>query len=261
MRINRTKQRLSGGEAVFGCAVQHFGCAEVARLLAAAGFDYIFIDCEHGPFGLETVQDLVSASANAGITPVVRVAELLYSLVARFLDIGAQGVIFPRVEDPRLLEEAISWTKFPPAGKRGFGLTTARLDYEQPGTKQAIEHLNANTLVVVQFETRKALELADELLSIQGMDVAMIGPADLSISLGVPGQVDHPVLVDAVTRFVEACAAHHVAPGIHCANGAQAKFWLARGMRFVGAGGELNLMLETARNYVSMLRGAAATQA
>jgi len=94
----------------------------------------------------------------------VRVAELLYSLVARLLDSGAQGIILPRVEDPRLLEEALSWLRFPPQGKRGFGVNATMIDYEARSFAEIIEHQNRNTLAVVQFETTTAIERADELL-------------------------------------------------------------------------------------------------
>lgn len=260
MRENHTKSRLSKGESVFGCAVQHFRSTEVIRALGAAGFDYAFIDTEHGGFDLETVQDMVFAAVHAHITPIVRVGELLYSLVARVLDAGAQGIIFPRVECPKLLAEAISWTKFPPAGKRGFGIMAPVLDYEPATFPQIIEHLNASTLVVVQFETRLAMERSEELLTVPGIDVAMVGPSDLSISLGVPGDSDHPVLIDSISRFIEACNRRSVVPGIQCRTAAQARRWAERGMRFVGAGGELALLLEKAKQTVAELRSVRAVR-
>src|SRR5262245_23554453 len=107
MKTNRTKLRLQNNEVVFGCALQQYRSPEIPRLLAAVGFDYLFIDSEHGGFSLETIQDLVASSNQSGITPFVRVGEMHYSLVTRALDIGAQGVIFPRVECPELLKEAI----------------------------------------------------------------------------------------------------------------------------------------------------------
>src|SRR5262245_52669851 len=99
MRTNRTRERLSRGETVFGCGLQVYRSMEIPRTFAAAGFDYVFIDMEHGSYDLETVHDFIVASNGAGITPIVRVAELLYSLIARLLDAGAQGIILPRVED------------------------------------------------------------------------------------------------------------------------------------------------------------------
>jgi 2-keto-3-deoxy-L-rhamnonate aldolase RhmA len=254
MRINQTRERLVKGETVFGCGLQCYRSSEIPRAFAAAGFDYVFIDMEHGAFDLETVQDMIASASGAGITPIVRVGELLYSLVARLLDAGAQGIILPRVEDPRVLEEALSWMRFPPDGKRGYGVNPTMIGYETRSFPEIIAHQNRNTLSVVQFETTTAMERADELLSIKGLDIAMVGPADLSISLGVPGQFDHPLLVDTVDRLIAQCNRHGVVPGIQVRTTATARFWADRGMRFVGAGGEHGLLLEKAKETVAQLR-------
>src|SRR5207248_1021807 len=161
MRVNRTREKLENGETVLGCSVQSYRSMEIPRAFAAAGFDYVFIDMEHGSFDLETVHDMIIASHGAAITPIVRIGELLYSLAARLLDSGAQGIILPRVEDPRLLEEALSWMRFPPVGKRGYGVNPTMLSYEACSFPEVIEHQNRETLVVVQFETARAMEGAD----------------------------------------------------------------------------------------------------
>ena len=122
----------------------------------------------------------------------MRVGEVQYTLCARLLDQGAQGIILPRVEDPKVLEQALSWLRFPPLGVRGFGINPTMVDYETRSMPEIIEHQNRETLSVVQFETVRAVERADELLSLKGLDVMMIGPADLSIALGIPGQFDQP---------------------------------------------------------------------
>jgi 2-keto-3-deoxy-L-rhamnonate aldolase RhmA len=254
MRVNQTRERLSKGETVFGCGLQAYRSAEVPRAFAAAGFDYVFIDMEHGAFDLETVYDMIGASVNAGITPIVRVGELLYSLVARLLDSGAQGIILPRVEDPAVLAEALSWMRFPPAGKRGYGVNAFMVDYEAHSFTEIMEHLNRNTLAVAQFETVAAVERADELLSVPGLDIVMVGPADLSISLGIPGQMEHPLLISTVEGLIAKCEAHHVVPGIQTRSAAMAKAWAARGMRFAGAASEHVLLLEKARETVAQLR-------
>jgi 2-keto-3-deoxy-L-rhamnonate aldolase RhmA len=254
MRANHTKDKLAQGRTVFGSALQFFRSIEVPRLFAAGGFDYIFIDNEHSGLDLETVQDVIVTSVTAGITPIVRVSELLYSLVTRALDVGAQGIILPRVEDPEILRQAISWMRYPPQGTRGFGIAVPMVDYEPRSFPEIMDHLNANTLVVVQFETRLAIDRCDELLSIPGVDVAMIGPADLSISLGIPGQVEHPEFIAVVRRFVTACQKHGVVPGIQCRSLAQAQFWTREGFRFVGVGAEYSLLLEKVRETVAALK-------
>ena len=211
----------------------------------------------HGSYDLETVQDMIKASLDSGITPIVRVGELLYSLVARLLDAGAQGIILPRVEDPKILEEALSWMRFPPVGKRGYGVNPTMVGYEARSFPEIIEHQNRNTLAVVQFETVRAMERADEMLSLPGMDIAMVGPADLSISLGVAGQFDHPLLLSTVDRLIEKCNRHGVVPGIQTRGLAMAKMWAERGMRFVGAAAEHALLLEKAKETVAALRAVA----
>jgi 2-keto-3-deoxy-L-rhamnonate aldolase RhmA len=186
------------------------------------------------------------------------VAELLYSLIARVLDAGAQGIILPRVEDPKLLAQAVSWMRFPPAGVRGYGVNPTMIGYEARSFPEIIAHLNRHTVSVVQFETVTAMERADELLSVEGVDISMVGPADLSISLGVPGQFDHPLLVSTVERLIEKCVKHNVVPGIQTRSTAMARFWAERGMRFVGAGAEHGLLLEKARETVAALQSAKA---
>src|SRR6266852_574628 len=188
MRVNSVKKALKEGRLQLGCGFAQLRSPEVARILAAAGFNWTFLDAEHGGFDQETLQDLCQAAVAAGLSPIVRVAELQYALIARALDCGAQGIIFPRVESPEVLERAISWTKFPPLGVRGYGLSPVNLDYETVTFPQVIEHVNANTMVVMQIETQRALDMREELLSVPGIDAVMVGPADLSISLGVPGE-------------------------------------------------------------------------
>src|SRR5689334_5530612 len=200
MRTNTVKQALKQGKLQLGTGFAQVRSPDVARILAAAGFHWAFLDTEHGGFDLETVQDLCRAAIPAGLSPIVRVADLQYSLIARALDVGAQGIIFPRVESPELLAKAVSWAKFPPAGIRGFGLTPHFIDYEKATIAQMIEHENANTMVVLQIETKTAVDIRDELLAVPGIDAVLVGPVDLSISLGVPGDFQHPLMVEEIGR-------------------------------------------------------------
>jgi 2-dehydro-3-deoxyglucarate aldolase/4-hydroxy-2-oxoheptanedioate aldolase len=229
-------------------------------MFAASGFDYVFIDMEHGPFDLALVHEMIKTALHTGITPIVRVSEVLYSLIARLLDSGAQGIILPRVEDPVILEEALSWMRFPPAGRRGFGLNPTMIGYETRSISEIMEHVNKHVLTVCQFETKQAVERADELLSLKGLDIAMVGPADLSISLGIPGQFEHPLLVSTVDGIIEKCNQHGVVPGIQTRGAAMAKMWADRGMRFIGAASEAALLLEKVRDTVAQLRTARIAQ-
>lgn len=246
MRINLVKKALAEGKVQLGTGFGQLRSPEIPKLLAAAGFQWAFIDTEHGGFDLETVQDICRVSALVGFCPIVRVADLQYSLVARSLDCGAQGIIFPRVESPELLATAVSWTKFPPVGVRGYGLAPVNVDYEPLSFTQIIEHVNANTMVVLQIETRRALEMREELLAVPGIDAVMIGPADLSISLGVPGEFQHPKMVEAMEAVRDTCNRGGIAPGTQTRTAALAKFWKERGMRFLGCGNDTGMLFERA---------------
>ncbi|HUS07186.1 MAG TPA: aldolase/citrate lyase family protein [Bryobacteraceae bacterium] len=246
MKKNLVKTALQEGKVQLGCAFAQLRSPEVARILAASGFHWAFLDMEHGGFDLESIQDISRVAVLSGLSPIVRVPEMHYSLVSRALDCGAEGIIFPRVESPELLEKAISWTKFPPEGMRGFGLSTAAVNYEAVTIPQMIEHLNLETMVVLQIETARAVEIREEILAIPGIDAVMIGPVDLSISLGVPGEFQHPKMVEAMEAVRDTCVRRGIAPGTQTRNLALAKFWRDRGMRFLGCSSETGMLMEKA---------------
>ena len=253
MRKNTVKQALREGKLQLGTGFGQLRSAEVPRILAAAGFHWAFIDTEHGSFDLETVQDLCRVSLMCGLSPIVRVGELQYTLVARALDSGAQGVIFPRVESPELLAQAISWARFPPVGIRGYGLTAVHYDYEKASFAQVIEHMNANTMVVMQIESQLAVDRREELLAVPGVDAILIGPADLSISLGVPGEFEHPTMVKAIESVVETCRRRGVIPGMQTRNVGLARFWKERGMLFLGCSNETGMLLDRATELTAQI--------
>jgi len=253
MRINTVKKALAEGRLQLGCGWSNLRSPAIARILAAAGFHWTYVDAEHGGFGIESLQDICRDAVSAGISPLVRVADLQYSLIARALDIGADGIVLPRGESPELLERTVSWTKYPPVGIRGYGLTPLHLNHEAVTIAQAIEHMNANTMLVLQIETRRAVEAREELLSVPGIDAVMMGPVDLSISLGVPGDFQHPKMVEAMESVRDACLRHGVAPGTQTRTPELARFWKERGMKFLGCGTEAAMLLERARELVRQL--------
>ncbi len=176
MKSNALLAALKRGEVQYGCGFGTLRSTEFIRILGATGFTWTFVDGEHGSFTQETIQDLCQAGPAAGVTPLVRVGELQYTLVARALDVGAGGIVFPRVDDPEVLSRAVSWTKFPPVGVRGYGLTPANYGYEVHPMPKVMEHFNANQMVVFQIETQEGVDRRDELISIPGIDAVMIGP-------------------------------------------------------------------------------------
>lgn len=258
MKINRVKRALAEGKTQIGTGYGQLRSPEAVRILAAAGFDWIFIDAEHGAFDVETIQDLSRVATDNDLVPIVRVASMEYDLVARALDCGGLGVIFPRVESVELLAQAVSWTKFPPMGIRGFGLTPTHVNYKKATIPEILEHVNRESMVVLQIETQRALDMRDELLSVPGIDAVMVGPVDLSISLGVAGDFQHPKMVAAMELIRDSCIKHGVAPGTQTRSLQLAKFWRERGMRFLGCASETGMLFEKASEIAGTLSAPAA---
>ncbi|MDX2179910.1 MAG: aldolase/citrate lyase family protein [Bryobacteraceae bacterium] len=259
MKENHCLQALRAGQVQYGCGYGQLRQQEAINALAKAGFNWAFIDMEHGGFDYETVQDLCRMGRISGLSPVVRVADLQYSLIARALDCGAEGIMLPRVEDPKMLEKAISWTKFPPQGIRGYGLTPTNLDYEPATMPAVIEHVNRNTMVVFQIETVAALERRDELTSVPGIDVLMVGPADLSISLGCPGDFMNAKQIDAMEKIRDTCHKYNVVPGTQTRTVQLASFWKKNGMLFLGCSNETSMLFDRASEIIQALKAAPAS--
>lgn len=254
MRPNRAKAALKRGEPIFGM-VAVTGWLGAPRAYATAGADFMLIENEHRTLGIETGQALVAQARALGLPCIIRVTNAEYHLVARSMDAGADGVVVPRVESARTAREAVSWVKFPPEGRRGFGIASVVTDYEPLSIAEAIEHLNANSLVLIQVETRAGVEAVSEIAAVPGVDAVVIGPADLSISLGIPGQTQHPAFIEALECVIAACRAAGIASGMFVSDPAVAREWLARGMQWFNCGNDEGLIMQGAAGMLKRLRG------
>ena len=242
MRPNRVKQMLREGKVALGTAQNAMPSVEVAKMAAAAGLDWLFLDTEHGPFTSQTVHDILQACLQTPVTPIVRVADFQYDLVARTLDSGAEGIMFPRTESPDVLARAIGWAKFPPVGIRGFGLGPPHIGYQAASLDEILEHQNRESLVIAQIESIKGLEAIDEIVKVDGLDALLVGPADMSISLGVAGDWNHPKLWAAIDRVIEACHSAGRWPSIHVRNTEFAVKAIQQGMKLVSCGADSALL-------------------
>ena len=150
----------------------------------------------------------------------------------------------------------MSWTKFPPQGVRGYGLTVAHLNYATATYAEVMRHYNEQVLVILQVETQLALDRCDELASVEGVDVIMVGPGDLSISLGVPGEFEHPKLVEAVEKVIDCCGRHGIWPSIQVRSPELAKSWIEKGVKLVGCSNEAALLWTATREMTKGLQAA-----
>ena len=254
MKANRTRRLLREGHTVLGTMIGECALPEVVWTLARAGFDFIVVDNEHAPFDLATNAALYRAARATAMEMLVRVPDVQYHLIARTLDAGADGVMVPRIETPEQARQVIEAVKYPPAGRRGCAQRSIHTDLEPISLGQYTDHLNANTMIILQLETRAAIERADEILAVEGVDVALIGPADLSVSLGVAGEIEHPLMEENIGRVLAAAERAGIASGIHWADPAIVKKWRDRGMRCLMYSWEMGFLADGARAAVAEIR-------
>ncbi len=253
---NRLRERLTAGQTVIGTMLVEIRQPGVMTVLANIGFDFVLIDNEHGPFSIESIADLSRAARDAGVTPIVRVPELTYALVTQALDAGAQGIMLPRVTGRAQVEDCVRFMKYPPEGKRGAVLARGHTRFRGGPLADVLAAMNRETFLIAQIETAEAVERLDDILTVPGLDAALVGPTDLSLALGVPGKMDDPKLVGAIERTLAACKTHGVIPAIHTNDTALTAAWARRGMRLVSINSEVGLLTAGGAAAVQAIRAA-----
>jgi 2-keto-3-deoxy-L-rhamnonate aldolase RhmA len=251
---NRIRAKLAEGKTVVGTMLVELRQPSVMTLLVAAGLDFVLIDNEHGPFSVETIADLSRAARDAGITPIVRIPELTYAHVTQALDGGAQGIMLPRVTEPGQVELCVACMKYVPQGRRGAVLARGHTAFRGGPLADTLAAMNRETFLIIQIETAEALSRLDELLAVPGVDAALVGPTDLSVALGVAGQMDSPTLVRAIEQTLAACTAHGVIPAIHTNDVAMTAAWAKRGMRLVSINSEVGHLMAGVSAAVQTIR-------
>ena len=186
--VNQAKQALKDGRSLIGVMVVEFRQPSIMQVLVNAGYDYVIIDNEHGPFSIETIADLSRAARWLGLTPIVRVPDLAYPYLAQSLDSGAQGVMLPRIYTVEQVEQAAQIVKYPPLGQRGCAFNRGHTDFKPLPVDEGTASANAETMLVIQIETKEAVEAVDDIVAVPGVDVALVGPGDLSIALAFLGK-------------------------------------------------------------------------
>ena len=256
MQINQTRERLTRGETVFGCGLQVYRSTEVPRAFAVAGFDYVFIDMEHGSYNLETAHDLITASVAAGITPIVRVAADAIDEGARALDNGAMGIVVPHVDTRAQAERIARAYRYPPAGTRSWGGPPAAFRFKPPSHAEAQALLNDEILVIAMIESREAVKNADAIAAVAGIDALLIGTSDLTADLGIAGQIGHAEVQAAYQTVAAACRNNGKSLGM---GGVYDREWATRyikesGARLALSGNDHSYLVAGATQRTELLR-------
>ena len=240
---NHVKEKLARGEVVASMTVRLVRGIEIARIAKTAGFDSLYVDLEHSSFSLETTSQICMAALEAGVTPLVRVPGV--ADVQRILDAGALGIIAPHVQSAAEAEAYVRAAKYPPRGERSNAGALPHLQYRALPATEAYAAIDAATMVVVQFESAAAIENADAIVAVDGVDMVLIGTNDLLADWGFPGQYDHPKVREAYAKTIAACRRHgkHAAVGGFASRPDLAAEYVRMGARYVSTGTDLGFLL------------------
>ncbi len=241
-------EHLRAGDVVLGQMVLELFTSGVGPMLAAAGMEFVIYDMEHGRCDVGLLAEMVASCRGSRIVPMARVPDMHFQPLSRVLDIGVGGVMVPRVETRAQAEEIVAQLKYAPVGRRGVALGIAH-DLYQAGGPEFFARANADTVVILLLETVKAFENLDEIISVPGVDIAWMGHYDLTVSMGIPAQFDHPRFLDAMDALVASCRRRGVAPGFLPPTPESAAHWIHKGFRAISLGSDIGVFLNGVRAF------------
>jgi 2-keto-3-deoxy-L-rhamnonate aldolase RhmA len=250
------RRRILAGERLFGIFL-NTGSVMNAEICARAGFDWVLIDLEHGVADESDVLSHLHAVQSGTAAALVRVEGSNRMRIARTLDLGAEGIMVPRVASASQAQEIVGYLRFPPDGVRGIALFTRGAELGQVG-HGSVSEINHSTVGIVQIESAPSVEAAGEIAAVDGADVLFVGPTDLSHALGIPGQLDHPAYEDAVRRVGQAARDHGKAAGVLLWRSADLDRYVDAGFTFFGMSSDGALLDAAVRSSLSELRARSA---
>jgi len=253
MNKNNLKEALQNGKTVFGPFLKITDPA-VVEIMGFAGFDFVIIDQEHGPISLQSAQNMLRAAEPAGITPVIRVTDNEETLILRALDIGAQGIEIPQINSKSDALRAVTAVKYSPQGKRGLCRYVRAANYSSMDRYEYFKAANKETMIIAHIEGVEGINNLEEILSVSGIDVIFIGPYDLSQSLGIPGQVNHELVVEKMEEVIKMCRKKNKAVGTFADDVKTAKKWVSLGVQYLSFSVDVGILYETSRQIVEKLR-------
>lgn len=251
VRDNKAKQRLNAGETIYTSSVR---LAEpgLCEILGYAGFDFVLLDGEHGAANPATLDRLVQGCFAGGTVPIARMAKPVDpEAVMQVLDQGVQGVLIPHcrcADDARRLREAALYS---PAGRRGFGPGRGT-QWGRIPIADYLRTINETILLLALIEDVAGVDNIDEIAA-AGLDVLWVGTADLAFDYGVPGQRDHPTVMQAVEKILAACQRHGIVAGFPADSADTARWARERGFRAIGFGGAEHYVMQTSRKFLADL--------
>lgn len=252
---NTTRQKLEAGQLAVAFSVVHWRTVNVAGIAKECGFDWLFIDMEHNTMDVDAAVQISVAALPVGVTPIVRVPSHDHFHATRVLDGGAMGVVVPHVNTVEQAKQIVANCKYPPIGHRSLTAPMPQLGFRAMPVAEAIEILNRNTLVVAMLETPQAIDNADAIAAVDGIDALLIGTNDLAAEMGIPGQFGHTRVEAAYAAMVAACRKRGKFAGMGGVyDHALMEKFIRMGVRLLLGGGDIAFMMAAAKTRADFLK-------
>ena len=255
MAVNAAKARLKKNQLAVGIGVRLVRNVDIIKVMKAAGFDWLFLDLEHGAMSIENACEIATAAQDSGIAPIVRVPYGELAMATRILDGGALGIVIPHVDTAEEAREIADKLRYAPIGHRSVGGGQAQFDYAPMKMADMTKKANDNTLITVMIETPKAVRNAEAIAAVPGIDCLLVGSSDLSMELGIPGDRGHIKIQESVDKVVAACHKHGKWPGMGGAYSDELlKLYTGKGMQMLLAGNDMPLMIAATKALQGRVR-------
>lgn len=245
---NHMKVKMAEGQVAYSMTVRLVRSVDIASIAHTAGFDAIYIDLEHSTFPLDAMGQICMACNGLGVTPLVRVPDGNPFLIARVLDAGAMGIVVPGISNAREARAVVAAVKHPPHGQRSVAGNAAQLNYQPMNSSETTRQLDDASMVIAMIESGEGLANAAEIAAVEGIDILFVGAGDLSNSLGLAGQPEHPSVMMAFSSVLDACRAHGKALGVGGLGGHPEliKKLVASGAQYVSTGNDISFLVGAA---------------
>jgi len=252
--MDNLKEKVNARSVVFGTMLSEIATPNVVRIMQIAGFEFIIVDCEHGYFDFSQAAQIIAVGNGFGMPILIRIPTIEREAIIKVLDMGADGLLVPMVNSEQDAWQVVNYAKYAPTGNRGISTTRAHTNYNPPPLTEYIKSANAQTIVLVQLETREAIRNARKIASVDGVDGLMIGPNDLAMDMGAPGQFETAEMDDAITSVIAAAREAGKSSGIIASSVPFLHKCMQKGMNVFSCNSEVGMMIKAAKGIVKDLR-------
>ena len=254
MKVGELKKRLKNGEKALGTMVTVFQNPDIVKILKVCGFDFFVLDCEHGCFEYGEAARIIGMARGIGLPVIVRIAEIRRELVLKFMEMGADGLLLPDTREKEEAKLLVKYSKYAPLGYRGVSLSRPHTDFKKVQGRQYMDEANENTILMCQIESPEGVEHIQEIIGVDGIDAAFVGPNDLSQNYGVLGEYSNPVMKQAYDKILKAAQTSGKIAGIHFGKKEPLLPCIQAGYQMNMCGNDVSFLMDGAKNVLESIK-------